>query len=75
MNFCLNTVIIIAIFFFFCSIICFVLRLCLLFGYLIDSVMVNQCRCSAWARWVVTRVSHEHRDRMLIYVCCVQNVF
>ena len=34
-----------------------------------------QCRLNAWARWADTREPHEHRGPMLIYVCCVQQVF
>ena len=34
-----------------------------------------QCRLNAWGCWAVARGSHEHRGPMLIYVCCVQQVF
>jgi hypothetical protein len=32
----------------------------------------KQYRSNPWARWVVHREPHEHRDSMLICVCCVR---
>ena len=34
----------------------------------------TQCRLNTWTRWAVALWVHEHRDPMLIFICCVRHV-